>query len=597
MHTHSRCSRTLFAVLAALMVVVAVLPADALAQRGRSSRIVLTGDRVDAAPGRRLLIPIVSQIGAGAPARVEARLDDGRVLEGELVRLEAVERPGLSRGAPSWLGAALQWSAMGPGDPRINPNVAGAWFVLLHPPEDSAGQGLWIEGRRVDLSWMPDPYDLRVAGDALEAGAPWASPSPRAWRDDAGFRSFIEEDRLSPVRQWRWKLAVGALAPSTPFGGHGAPAPVDSPDQLERALRQDPIEQRALSAFSEQLEARWQVALAQLHNADPETARRVRARLAGAADLSPGPIVPVFAPLGPLTDRLLDDLLDPRSDDSRRVDIARSWLAEQTRGVVWVIDDAGLVDAATGAPRPTLGLVSMPDDEQPTALRLGGDAERATVEAVPPRAAAGARPEIRPRRESAIVRVDVELGAWTGSVGVAPRPLSVAPPGLTIGPLRRAWTMDAWRDGDLEDGASVPNDSACVAMLHRVSSGVGSGGWRLYVECLTPSGASSGGDQVRVWVGPFASPSHVLSVTSDGRVSDDQGGDGWTEIGIDEDRWVFDLDLPSDAVGADGVLRLSIERIDAFGQRTSAPRRMLPWQREPGRLAIDTNTWDGIDSP
>lgn len=597
MHTHSRCSRTLFAVLAALMVVVAVLPADALAQRGRSSRIVLTGDRVDAAPGRRLLIPIVSQIGADAPARVEARLDDGRVLDGELVRLEAVERPGLSRGAPSWLGAALQWSAMGPGDPRINPNVAGAWFVLLHPPEDSAGQGLWIEGRRVDISWIPDPYDLRVGGDALEAGAPWASPSPRAWRDDAGFRSFIEEDRLSPVRQWRWKLAVGALSPSTPFGGHGAPAPVDSPDQLERALRQDPIEQRALSAFSEQLEARWQVALAQLHNADPETARRVRARLAGAADLSPGPIVPVFAPLGPLTDRLLDDLLDPRSDDSRRVDIARSWLAEQTRGVVWVIDDAGLVDAATGAPRPTLGLVSMPDDEQPTALRLGGDAERATVEAVPPRAAAGARPEIRPRRESAIVRVDVELGVWTGSVGVAPRPLSVAPPGLTIGPLRRAWTMGAWRDGDLERGASVPGDSACVAMLHRVSGGTGSGGWRLYVECLTPPGAVAGGDQVRVWVGPFASPSHVLSVTSDGRVSDDQGGDGWTEIGIDEDRWVFDLDLPSDAVGADGVLRLSIERIDAFGQRTSAPRRMLPWQREPGRLAIDTNTWDGIDSP
>ncbi len=591
--THTQHRFTAHALLT-LIVCSLVLPTPCLAQRARRSArspIVLTSDRVDASPGRRLLIPVVSAVGAGAPAQLEARLDDGRTLDAELVRLQTSDRPDTLRGAPSWLPRARQWFAMAPGDPRIDLNTPGSWFVLLHPPEDSAGQGLWIGGRRVDIAWLPDPYTLRETGDPLEAWSPWASPSPEPWRADAGFRSLIEEDRLSPARQWRWKLAVGQLAPTEPFGGHGAPAPIDSPDELQRALTRAPLADRALRAFSEQLEARWQVALASLHRADPTTARRVRARLAGAADLSPGPIVPIFAPLDTFTDDLLDDLLDPRETDAQRSAIARAWLGAQPRAVAWVIDDAGRSDALTDAARPTIGIVSLPDDDQPRALNLGGAAQRVTVESVPPRIAAGARPDMDPQTGTGVVGVNVELGAWSTSLGVASGALPVTPPGLTIGPLRRAWSMESWRDGRLDIDASAPSDSLCAAMLHRAGAD-----WRLYVECKLPPGSSPSGELVRVWIGPFSAPSSVLAVTSDGRVNPELGGSGpaWTDVGLGDDRWSFDLDLPAGAVGANGVLRLAIEHIDTFGERTSAPRRMLPWQREPGRLAIDTRAWEAL---
>lgn len=593
MLTHTAHNPVLKAVGLALCVVLLLTP-PAMAQR--APRVLLTTDRVDATPGRPLLVPVLSPVRADTPPVLDARLDDGRTLKAELVRLSAAPDLDALTGPPGWLPPAMQWSASPPGATPTDPNASSSWFVLVHPPEDSAGQGLWIGGRRLDLAWLPDPYDLRVLGDELEAESPWASPSPRPWRDDAGFRSLIQDDRDSPLRRWRWKLAVGELAPTEPFGGHGAPPPIDSPDQLERALTRPPLQERAIEAFAAQLEARWQVALGLLHRADPETARRVRARLAGAADMTPGPIVPVFAPLDAGVDRLLDDLLNPRADDARRVALASAWLNDQASAVAWAIDDAGRVDATTGHPRPTIGVVFLPDDDQPTALTLGGAAQRATVDRLAPRQAVAARPDLR--SEGRLATVDVEVGRWSAPVALAPEALPVRPPGLTIGPLRRAWTLDAWLRGREDLQAAPAPERACVAMLHRVNAGPGAAGWRLYVECLSPdtaSGLAPAGDVVRVWLGPFASATSVLSVTRDGRVEQDNAPDRWIDVGRADDRWVFDLDLPPEAIEPDGVLRIAIERVDSVGERTSAPRRMLPWQREPGRLAIDTRAWESLD--
>jgi len=54
------------------------------------------------------------------------------------------------------------------------------------------------------------------------------------------------------------------------------------------------------------------------------------------------------------------------------------------------------------------------------------------------------------------------------------------------------------------------------------------------------------------------------------------------------------LPLPPDAIEPGGRLRVGLTRTDATGRRTAWPRRLLPWDSEPGRLAVDLNAWDGF---
>jgi hypothetical protein len=50
--------------------------------------------------------------------------------------------------------------------------------------------------------------------------------------------------------------------------------------------------------------------------------------------------------------------------------------------------------------------------------------------------------------------------------------------------------------------------------------------------------------------------------------------------------------LPDNITDPDGAVRVAIERVDAAGRRSTFPRPQLPWQTEPGRVLIDTATWD-----
>jgi hypothetical protein len=56
-------------------------------------------------------------------------------------------------------------------------------------------------------------------------------------------------------------------------------------------------------------------------------------------------------------------------------------------------------------------------------------------------------------------------------------------------------------------------------------------------------------------------------------------------------KWVCQIPLPAICFESDGTLRIGLERIDPRGTRSAFPRPMLPWQSEPGRVAIDTSTW------
>ncbi len=270
----------------------------------------------------------------------------------------------------------------------------------------------------------------------------------------------------------------------------------------------------------------------------------------------------------------------------------------------------------------------------------------------PPPPADGAHPSpqvaARIARDGSIAQV--RAGLWSARRRVFSRPLPAVPPGVRLGPLQPDWSAQRWlgQGSDVapptggvspraDDRASARaadgvQDPAWVAgalfyradsppSAHPASAPFGaakpldaSATWVLYVECRFPApaigseirqdsvpGPAPEADWVRVWFGPFGAPNAVIRVLSNGATIDEtawatHGGSPSapapsTPCTRGPDRWAFWLAVPPAAVGADGVVRLGIERVDLRGVRAAWPRPMLPWQREPGRIAIDSRTW------
>lgn len=144
--------------------------------------------------------------------------------------------------------------------------------------------------------------------------------------------------------------------------------------------------------------------------------------------------------------------------------------------------------------------------------------------------------------------------------------------------------------------------------LYYVEDGAGErGSWMLYLEARQgdgPAAADAEGvrDEVRVYLGGMGSSSAALSVTPTGQLREVSKGRELGTVKIvrtaaTEQRpatWAAWVPLPAGSVGADEVLRLGLERVDARGVRSAWPRPMLPWQREPGRIAVDTAAWLGL---
>src|SRR5690606_19882026 len=105
-------------------------------------------------------------------------------------------------------------------------------------------------------------------------------------------------------------------------------------------------------------------------------------------------------------------------------------------------------------------------------------------------------------------------------------------------------------------------------------------------------------EHVRVWLGPFRRPFSVLRIGSDGAVVDEIASSaaseqraGGVRVVREAGKWIVQAEVPAECIEADGSLRIGIERTDARGRRTAWPRPMLPWQSEPGRAAVGTNSW------
>ncbi len=555
----------------------------------RSQPLVFAGGRVNVFPGSPTLIPVIAQ-GDTPPRVVRLRLDDGREIEGELVAIDAREPDADPRRPRPWLHEPHAWTASA-APPPADPRTPRLWRLLLEAPADAHGQGLWLEGRRIELVWRPDPWTLAPEDDR---GAPWRSPNTPDWRNDPVFAELCEPDARSPARRWRWKLATGTLAPIGPADA-GPPPPIESPEQLAAALTRPPLAERALEAYASSIESLWRLALVRLWRADPAIALAIRQRLAGAVDLAPGPVVPAYAPLSVSTQRLLDDLTDPDLRPARLATLARAWLADQPTAIVWAIDDAGppTFDAAL----PTVGVVNLTPERQTMLTAIGAAALEPGIHTVPPRTLVPVRPAVPAPGHAApsFAAARVRVGAQTSTIPLAAYPLDASPPGLLIGPLHRDWTLDEWRGGPASPGP--PRDAVTTVLVHRDAGPqrLDNGGWRVFVECLTPEFSPE--DAVTVWLGPYGLPSAAFRVSAEGRMTDPRRPGAaaiWVEVSRAPDRWSVQIDVPPDAIDDSGVLRISVERLDAFGLRTAAPRRMLPWQTEPGRLAIDTRAWKGL---
>ncbi len=573
-----------------LIALLALLAAPT--PRAAAQALAYTGGRVDVFPGGPAMIPVSPRV-QDPPPTVELRLDDGRTIEGELVALDA-GAPEIDPRAPRpWLPPARVWTASAPDQttPSPAPGAARLWRVLVTPPADAAGQGLWLSGRRVPLTWRPDPWTLAPQGDP---GAPWASPNPRRWIEDPTFARAAEADRSDPGRRWRWKLATGRLAPVAPADPDG-PVIIESPEDLARLTATTPLADRAIEAYAVLVENLWRVALAELWRVDEDLAARVRARLAGGADLAPWPVVPAYAPLDLSAQRLLDDLADPSLSGDRRAQLARTWLADQPDALVWPIDDVG--PPTTAAARPTLGVVNLTPGPEAILTAVGAGAMEAGIQRAEPRVLAIARPTVPspagPAPSFATARVRV--AGQTASIPLAAYPVAAVPPGLLVGPLQRDWTLDEWRGGP--SAPAPPSDALTSALVHR-AAGLERPireGWRVYVECLAPE--FSPDDSVTLWIGPHRRPNAVVRVTAEGRATDPRRPDdagSWVDVSKSADRWSFEIEVPPEAIDNAAVLRLGVERLDANGLHTAAPRRMLPWQTEPGRIAIDVDAWKGL---
>jgi hypothetical protein len=253
--------------------------------------------------------------------------------------------------------------------------------------------------------------------------------------------------------------------------------------------------------------------------------------------------------------------------------------------------------------------------------------------------------------------VDAHINDWSTTLRVKPGVIDAAPPGAALGPLLSQWTMREWLDsaaGGASRSTEPPEAPLRVIGLLRNTSDPapptrddpaarrqGPRGWSIMLSCqIDPASAIATGDNalgddtLRLWIGPRGRARAVFRITppqsrpadaaakgdADAQDAPNVGsitseplptalapepdapqiaapivGDGPanTRFAATASTWVVEIPLSPACFEPDGTLLLAIERIDPKGRRATWPRAVLPWQREPGRAALNTAAWQG----
>lgn len=551
--------------------------------------------RVDAFPGAQLVITLPP---SPEPPDADATLD-GRRVPASAHRVNIQMPPDGQRTSQAWLPAPGRWSTV---PAKERPRGLGAWAVVVETPEATQARVLEVAGRRFQVNWLPStallPSPRQEVSEPLLN--PWRPVLDEPTASDTGLLARVLDEAASPLTRWRFRLLLDGL---TTLEGHPAAEPFP-----------DPI----VEAIARQNEDRWRVAIAWLWSASPDLAWRLKQRLAAVADFGGGVYAPAWSVDHAALDRLLDDMLNPALSPERRRDLAEAWLRAQPAGVAWVLDDGGVLGDERGAIIAAVGFTNLTDH-----------ATRAWVDT-----AARADAEFRPMLSLTTLKLLVpvppcagepvlttpltaHVGATSAALPVLCARVPVEPPGLPIGPLLSDYTMQAWLAGPGAALDLMPRPEwTTAALLHRPppdptapASAVEARRWELLVECRMATGildvAALQRESVRMFFGPTDLPTAALRVDLTGTVTSELPLDPdappelappaqKVEITRAADRWSFRLALPPGAVEKDGTVRLSVVRTDALGRRSAWPRAMLPWQRHPGRAALDVRAWSAI---
>lgn len=517
-------------------------------------------DRIDGFAGELVAIQIDR---SRAPrGHVKVRLDDGVDLGARTYRLVVKPTP---RTDP-WMGPTGEWSALpetaGPGDSLL---------AVFRLPERAAGQGLWIGETRHQVQWLSAPEVIAEAS----LGTVWKPTLPPAAASNPGLIDRLREASHSPLSRWRVRLLLDGMRSTIP------------PTRF-----QDPI----VEAWASYNEQRWRTAFARLALADAEVCERLRIRLSGVVEFGGGVFVPAWPTDGPGLNRLLIELLSPEGPGVGLAKRAEQFMAEQPQGVVWVVDDGGVLGGPDRRPLPLIGVANFTGRDALVFGYMGAEPARPNL--LP--AKAYTAQVLTVAGESDDPYATVRLSRWSARVPVAVGPVSVSPPGLPIGPLMPDLSMERWLYGQ---PAAAASQIAATALLHRPPPGeAGERTWELFVECRVPTDPSfsPGEDRVCICMGPPGLPGGVICVTGDGTLSarllgaDDTGPSPMIPVARSSDRWSFRLTLPETAIEPGDRLRLGIVRSTTRG-RFSWPRPLLPWQEFPSRMLIDLSTWTGFE--
>lgn len=537
--------------------------------------------RWDVIPGRTLVVPL-DETWKSESGTLTARFDDGTPVEARVFLVTVRVSGGgaeVTERERSWLSPSGAWSAAPikeAGEDR------GTRVLVIRMPEEARGESIRVGGRVFDLNWLPGREELE---DLVE-------PVHREiWRPTVGGEGAVSPmlgalswpESQSPLTRWRHRMLVDGLRPTREDARDvmgEIVAPRGRPGRANEAIVRR-FEDRVIESLARQNEERWRIGLARVWMDDPDLGWRLKKRLTAVVDFGNGVVAPAWPTDHAALDRLLAAMLDKTLSASAVRDRVEGFLLDQPKAVAWVSDDAGTLDAVSGAGVAVVGVANLTEKAVVATAEGGTAVERAMVPV----------PGMSARWVTAVAGgavVGVRVGEWRGEVPVLSGRVGMVPPGLTLGPLVADAGMESWMGGVSREPALTT-----AGVMSRSGEDV-----ELYVECR---GSKENGpvekDVVRVWLGPASAPISVLRIDGTGQVSDEARRVDLVQTPRDVrvirgvDRWSFRLTLPSRAVEKDGTLRIALTRVDATGKRSAWPRALLPWQDEPGRVAVDTRAW------